>query len=170
MYSPITCPGFSDFHCGCWRASFSGGMCSSNWQNNSGREFMRGSFRILSVLAVSLAIVPVTVLAQGQTNNQKQRTWGGNRNTTQNNTTTTPTRHGWGPHRSTARNTTTSNPPGWAHGRKVGWGGNNMPPGQARRNPYEHRYHRHHRRHRHHPRDWDRDHDRFRHHRDHDRH
>jgi len=137
---------------------------------------MRGSLQILFVLAVTLAIVPVAVL--GQTNNQNgnQSGWGSHPNATQG---ATPVHHGWGPNHTIAQNVPPSNPaprPGWAEGRKVGWGGNNPPPGQAKRD--EHHYYRHHHYERHHH--WDRDHDRFRHeherheehehHHDHDRH
>jgi hypothetical protein len=55
-------------------------------------------------------------------------------------------------------------PPGWDHGRKVGWQGRSVPPGQVR-TVDEHR-HYHHRRHH---RVWDREHHRWREH-DHDRH
>jgi len=102
---------------------------------------------------------PVAALAQGQTpNNQngKNHSWGTNRNTAQNSTTSNRGQQGWGPHRTT---TNPSNPSGWAQGQKVGWHGNAVPPGQATRDPYEHRHHRHHR---------DFDHDHFRHDRDHD--
>jgi hypothetical protein len=132
---------------------------------------MRRSLQILFVLTLSLLFVPVAVLAQGQTpNNQngKNHGWGTNRNTAQNNTATNRAHRGWGPQRttppvSTASRTSPSNPQGWAQGQKVGWHGNDMPPGQARRDRYEHGRRRHHEHHR----DFDRDHDRFRH--DHDR-
>jgi len=120
---------------------------------------MKRPLQILFVLTVSLLVVPVAVLAQGQApndQNAKRHLWGTNRNATQNSTTTNRAHHGWDPHRTT---TNSSNPPGWAHGRKVGWHENGRPPGQVRRDPYEHRHHRHHR---------DFDHDHFRHDRDHD--
>jgi hypothetical protein len=145
MYSPLTRPKFSGFRCGCKHAP--------SWvtAEHSGRKFMRGSLQILFVLAVSMAIVPVTVLGQTNNKNGNKRRWGSSPNTTQTKTTP-PVRHGWGDHQANAQNIHASNPtppPGWAQGRKVGWGGNNPPPGQAKRDPYEHRYYRHHSRHHH---------------------
>jgi len=34
-----------------------------------------------------------------------------------------------------------STPPGWSHGRKTGWGGADMPPGQAKKYSRGHRHH-----------------------------
>ncbi len=132
---------------------------------------MRRSLQILFVLALASVAAFAQAQTSGTDQNGNKPRWGTNRNTSQNNTTTNRAHHGWGPHSATTQNTATSNPntpPGWAHGRKVGWRGNDMPPGQAKRDPYEHRYRRHHRHHRDVRRDHDRD--RLHHDRDHDRH
>jgi hypothetical protein len=137
---------------------------------------MRRLSQILLFLAISL-ILPVTVLGQANNPNTNEHGWGKNptnqRTWGKNPNATAPVHQGWGPRANTVP--PNSPPPGWGNGRKVGWHGNDMPPGQMRRDPYDRHYrHRHHRdwdrdrRFRHH-RDWDRDHDRFRHHRDHDR-
>ncbi len=115
---------------------------------------MRRLSQILFFLAISLIILPVSVLGQANNPNTNEHGWGKNPNAT------APVHQGWGPRANTAPN---GPRPGWANGRKVGWHGNDVPPGRMRRDPYERHY-----RHRHH-RDWDRDHDRFRHHHDRDR-
>lgn len=147
--------------------------------------------RILGVFfMLALAtIAPLTVAAQEQ-----QRTWGtkgqggktdanvaknqpaptvaapkrvwGSRSTTV--ATTQPAVHhpDWRPIRHD-NDRDEDRPPGWSHGRKVGWHGNDMPPGQMKKDPYEHHY-RHYGRH-HHRREWERDHERWRRHREHDR-
>lgn len=120
------------------------------------------------VLAACVAALPLAARAQDNQTNQKQ--WGKapqtTTQTTQQNgkrtwgrrlpprTTTPPARR---PYPTTAHDVhhDDATPPGWAHGRKVGWHGDDRPPGLAKKDgDYHHRYRRHHRR------DFDRDRDR----------
>ncbi len=146
--------------------------------------------RLLQILALAacVAALPLAAAAQDNQTNNNQKQWGkAPQNTTQttqqNGTrtwgrrveprTTVPARR---PHPTTAHDVRhdSTTPPGWEHGRKVGWRGDDRPPGLAKKDAdYHHHYRRHHRG------DFDRDHDRrfrerrerehFRHDRDHDR-
>jgi hypothetical protein len=147
---------------------------------------MKRSIRLFFVLSLA-TIAPLTIAAQEQ-----QRTWGtkgqGEAGAAKSHpaSTVAPRQRTWGTKGANAPNTQPTvhhtdwrathrdndrdaddRPPGWAHGRKVGWHGNDVPPGQVKRDAYE-RHEREHRRH-HHRREWERDHHRFRHDRDHRR-
>ena len=113
--------------------------------------------RVLAMLAIATG-VPLAMHAQN--------TWGKKGDQakvqeTKAQTTSNPEHRRWGWIHPRHRDAD-ARPAGWAHGRKVGWQGRNVPPAQARRDDerwyHWHHHHKHKRHHHHH--DWDRDHDR----------
>jgi hypothetical protein len=114
--------------------------------------------RVFGVLAIA-TVVPLGLAAQNRWGTKGDK---GRVQETKTQTTSHPEhrRWRWDHHNRDAA----GRPPGWGHGRKVGWHGRNLPPGQAKHDDerwywHHHHKHHHHKWHHHHHHDWDHDRD-----------